>query len=113
MNGKGHWFDIPVYSWLISIMYRHRTLVDIWKRMFPYVIDKEKCTKCGICIKLCPENSLVMDEKKGIPVNDSNCTLCQRCFAFCPSNAIQIGDKKTVPYRALPLNELLSYLKLE
>ncbi|MEA2076612.1 MAG: EFR1 family ferrodoxin [Candidatus Marinimicrobia bacterium] len=110
LTGKGTWWDIPVYSSFLSLMYRHRPLVNIFKKILPFVIDKDKCTQCGICIDLCPEKSLTMDETIGIPVNNSNCTLCLRCFAYCPTHAIYIGSKKAVPYKALALKELTTYL---
>lgn len=113
INGKGHWFDIPGYSRFLSIFYRYRSFVGFWKKVFPFFIDQDKCNGCGICIKLCPEKSLIMNEKKNIPLRNEKCSLCNRCFAFCPSNAIQIGNRKAVHYRALSLKELLRYLKLE
>ncbi len=111
IKGRGHWFDIPVYSWLVSILYRSRNMVNIWKKMFTFVIDPDKCNRCKICIDICPEKSLFMEEKGSVPVRNSKCTLCHRCFAYCPANAIRIGGKNTPVYKALSLKEMMSYLK--
>lgn len=110
INGRGSWWDIPGYSYLLSLMYRYRKLVVSWAKMFPLVIREEQCSRCGICIKLCPEKSLVQDSEKRVIVDYAKCTLCHRCFAFCPSGAVTIGTRKAVVYRALPLKKLLGYL---
>ena len=109
-TGKGSWWDIPIYSSFMSLMYQHRSLVNIFKKTLPFVIDENKCTRCGICVDLCPEKSLTMDDTNSIPVNNSNCTLCLRCVAYCPTHAIYIGSKKAIPYKAVALKELIAQL---
>ncbi len=58
------------------------------------VVDKEKCTKCGICIETC-DNYLKSGEE-GFPVekdiNDSlfGCIQCGNCMMKCPTEAIEI-----------------------
>lgn len=50
----------------------------------PVTIDK-LCTKCGICISLCPTNSIKLN---GTIITDSNtCILCSACVKECPFNA--------------------------
>ncbi|MGF7117054.1 EFR1 family ferrodoxin [Methanobacterium oryzae] len=49
----------------------------------------EKCVKCGICYKICPENNINVDKK----VNWGNsCNLCLACFHWCPQNGIELGN---------------------
>jgi len=113
INGNGIWIDIPIYSRLMRLFYRYRSLVAFYKKLFPYSIDPDKCNRCGVCIALCPEHSLSMDKKGDVPVNNGNCSLCQRCFEFCPTQAIRIGNANTVVYRAVSLKELTAWLKAE
>ena len=108
--GKGTWRDIPVYSSLMSMFYRSRRLIGVYRKMFPLAIDPGKCRHCGTCVRLCPVKNLTMSDK-GIPEHGNSCILCQRCFEFCPAGAITIGNKKAVTYRALKLSELLSQLE--
>jgi ferredoxin-type protein NapH len=46
--------------------------------------DEEKCTKCGICKRVCPTQATVVYEKKGGDVTESRCILCARCVEMCP-----------------------------
>jgi polyferredoxin len=46
--------------------------------------NEEKCTKCGICKRVCPTQATQMYEKKGGDVTESRCMLCARCVEMCP-----------------------------
>jgi ferredoxin-type protein NapH len=45
---------------------------------------EEKCTKCGICKRVCPTQVTEVYEEKGGDVTVSNCILCLRCVEMCP-----------------------------
>ncbi len=58
---------------------------------FPELI-KEKCTKCGLCVKTCRENAIFQTPGK-YPVFIKNlCSGCGACWTVCPQGAI--GTKK-------------------
>ncbi len=46
--------------------------------------DEEKCTKCGICKRVCPVQVTDVYEQKGGKIAPSMCTLCARCVEMCP-----------------------------
>jgi ferredoxin-type protein NapH len=46
--------------------------------------NEEKCTKCGICKRVCPTQATDVYEKKGGDVTESRCILCARCVEICP-----------------------------
>ncbi|MCW4045673.1 MAG: 4Fe-4S binding protein [Candidatus Bathyarchaeota archaeon] len=46
--------------------------------------DEEKCTKCGICKRVCPTQVTEVYEEKGGDVTASGCMLCFRCVEMCP-----------------------------
>ncbi len=46
--------------------------------------DEEKCTKCGICKRVCPVQVTDVYEQKGGKIATSMCTLCTRCVEMCP-----------------------------
>jgi ferredoxin-type protein NapH len=46
--------------------------------------DEHKCTKCGVCKRVCPTQANDMFEKKGGDVTESKCILCARCVEICP-----------------------------
>lgn len=53
-------------------------------------IDKEKCTQCGACIKICPSQAAegLVNGKK-MP---TDCFSCARCLNVCPFDAIQYAS---------------------
>ncbi len=52
--------------------------------------DPEKCTGCGICVKVCPGDALVADngKMKMTPPGTLDCIFCGDCMAICPTDAI-------------------------
>ncbi len=62
------------------------------------LLDPSKCVGCGLCVKMCPPQSLRL--KEGKPVFDlPNCIRCYCCQEHCPKGAIR--PKKTVPMRCM------------
>jgi len=51
----------------------------------------EKCTKCGICGKVCPVGNIKLENGK--PVWQHKCEQCLACLQWCPVEAIQYGKK--------------------
>jgi len=45
---------------------------------------EEKCTKCGICKRVCPTQVTDVYEEKGGNIASSKCLLCIRCVEMCP-----------------------------
>jgi polyferredoxin len=45
---------------------------------------EEKCTKCGICKRVCPTQVKEVYEFRGGDVTTSSCILCLRCVEMCP-----------------------------
>ena len=46
--------------------------------------NEHKCTKCGVCKRVCPTQATAMYDKKGGDVTESRCMLCARCVEICP-----------------------------
>jgi ferredoxin-type protein NapH len=46
---------------------------------------EEKCTKCGICKRVCPTQVKEVYEQKSGDVASSQCIYCLRCVEMCPS----------------------------
>ena len=53
--------------------------------------NEEKCTKCGVCKRVCPTQVTEVFDKKGGDVTVSGCMLCFRCVEMCPyKEALQV-----------------------
>ena len=60
--------------------------------------DRAKCTGCGFCVRVCPNQAVTVDPMTGKSVTDpSKCDLCGRCAKACPVSAREvIGREYTV-----------------
>jgi len=111
LNNKGMWFDIPFYSSLLSLISKSEKMKEYYQKIIPVTFNEEKCTRCDLCVKLCPVSHITREGDK-IPVgSNGTCIHCQRCYAYCPVEAITIGSKKNVPYRALKAGDFLKEIK--
>lgn len=70
-----------------------------------FEVDKDKCTACGLCVKVCP--GAVLSLEGGAPrIADfdafgwNGCWKCQYCLSVCPAGAISILGKR--PGDSLP-----------
>ena len=55
-----------------------------WAPMLHLNKVEEKCTKCGICKRVCPVQVTEVYEEKGGDMTTSKCMLCMRCVEMCP-----------------------------
>ncbi len=67
-------------------------------------LDKEKCTRCGLCVQKCPGNAILQprvmsdsgQEEKGYPVfMPELCAGCGLCWNICSVGAITPEEKVT------------------
>jgi polyferredoxin len=60
--------------------------------------NEEKCTKCGVCKRVCSVQVNEVYEQKGGKIGTSQCMLCARCVEMCPyEDALEIKlGKKTL-----------------
>ena len=58
-------------------------------------IDREKCTLCPVCQKLCEKKCFrIFDEHMSI--TQQNCSACQLCVDVCPEEAIVVEEQISV-----------------
>ncbi len=63
-------------------------------QLITYVIDKNKCAGCGICIKICPVDAIKGESKKPHTIDTEICIKCGSCIEACPEKYSAI-EKKT------------------
>lgn len=52
-------------------------------------IDQGKCTGCGLCLTVCPDQTLSLLSGKAV-VSGDRCLACGHCHAVCPTQAITL-----------------------
>ena len=55
-----------------------------WAPLLHINKTEEKCTKCGICKRVCPVQVTEVYEQKGGEIYTSMCLNCMRCVEMCP-----------------------------
>jgi len=60
--------------------------------MIDFIVNKEKCIKCGQCVKECPSEIIFMEKDYPFIPKDKEafCIKCQHCLAVCPTGAVSI-----------------------
>ncbi|MBP2643847.1 MAG: ferredoxin [Firmicutes bacterium] len=51
-------------------------------------VNQEKCTRCGICVEICPAMILKMGENGPKASESQICLACGHCVAICPQMAM-------------------------
>lgn len=59
----------------------------------------EKCTNCGLCVSVCKDFSLIMENDKVVICENPlfGCVGCGHCMAVCPAGAIEIHGRTLSP----------------
>ena len=53
------------------------------------IIDQDRCNGCGLCVKVCPANTISMQDGKAV-VTGTYSMACGHCEAVCPLDAIRV-----------------------
>jgi nitroreductase/NAD-dependent dihydropyrimidine dehydrogenase PreA subunit len=65
-------------------------------------VDKNTCTQCGLCAKVCPGSIIAFKEKsypRRMPGFDLHCIKCGHCVAVCPTASL---THQSVPVEKCP-----------
>ena len=68
------------------------------------VIDAEKCNGCELCIKVCPSETISMQDGKAHVTGDRSLQ-CGHCVAVCPVDAVRVDaiDEKSLSFNSFDL----------
>lgn len=52
------------------------------------VVDQRRCAICGVCVAICKEHAISIDE--GVVIDKYHCNGCGSCVEACPNEAISL-----------------------
>lgn len=65
------------------------------QRLKEFVIDREWCKGCGICVRFCPKHVLELDDQdKARVAHPEDCICCRMCELRCPDLSIAITSEE-------------------
>jgi len=75
------------------------------------VVNKDECTGCGLCVKICHEHCMALVDDT-VRINYELCSTCTQCIAICPEQALSWDHVPPVAYdeTRLPSPEQLDEL---
>jgi len=63
-------------------------------RVFKPAYDHSKCSKCGMCQKVCPEGCIYKDPEGFFDPDYAFCKGCGLCAQECPKDAIEMKQEE-------------------
>ncbi len=61
----------------------HRCPARVCTPLVKFVVDKDKCKKCGQCFKACPAGALKWEKGQIAYIDPEKCTKCKSCIKAC------------------------------
>ncbi len=76
-------------------------------RQVTTIIDQEKCIGCELCLKVCPSETISMQEGKAHVTGDRSLQ-CGHCVAVCPVDAVKVEaiDTQSLIFKNFDLENL-------
>ncbi len=83
-DGEGEWFDLSKKP-----IERRSFTIDGGKVTDKGYFITEKCTGCGKCLAICPQNCIDKGSPKPYNIRQNNCLHCGGCFEICPVGGVE------------------------
>jgi len=71
------------------------------------IIDQEKCIGCELCVKVCPSQTISMQDDRAVVTGDRSLQ-CGHCVAVCPVDAVKVEaiDPQSLIFKNFDLENL-------
>lgn len=104
INKNAKWNNIPIFPHIFYFFVSRKLLWNFIRKFGSnFRVNHERCTKCKICVEICPVKNIVME---GFPAHKNKCQLCMRCIMFCPTEAIRIPLVKIQRYKSVGIDKV-------
>ncbi len=87
----------PVLSTLRYFREEYQAHIDekrcpagVCRALIQYVIDEDKCTGCGACLRACPHGAVTGEKKQPHTIDPELCTKCGICRDACTFEAVTV-----------------------
>jgi NADH:ubiquinone oxidoreductase subunit F (NADH-binding)/(2Fe-2S) ferredoxin/Pyruvate/2-oxoacid:ferredoxin oxidoreductase delta subunit len=67
-----------------------RCPAGVCRALIEYVIDAEKCTGCGVCLRACPQGAISGAKKEPHVIDPQTCSRCGICAEGCAFEAVTV-----------------------
>ena len=67
-----------------------RCPAGVCRALIRYVIDEDKCTGCGACLRACPHGAITGEKKQPHVIDPELCTKCGICRDECAFEAVTV-----------------------
>jgi len=68
------------------------------------IIDSEKCTGCGLCVEVCPYETLSMVDGKACVTGEISIN-CGHCVAACPVSAVRVTTLEPLQFLSFGMED--------
>ncbi len=71
-------------------LFERKCRAGVCKELLTYRIITDKCTGCGLCLRKCPNESIIGEKKQPHQIIENTCIKCGMCYESCNFEAIEV-----------------------
>jgi len=73
-------------------------------------VEREKCTGCGCCIRICPVNAIAFFADKKAHIDTGVCIGCGECLCACKFDAINVNWEEDMDVFCARMDEVAYFI---
>lgn len=89
INENSPWYDLTEGNKIYEAATSRQFNTGEWRTQEP-VHDIQKCKECYLCVPVCPDMSILVEEDGNIAFDMDHCKGCGICAKVCPFDAIRM-----------------------